>query len=180
MRIFDRPGQCVALIVTVTLLGTIGDIPFASASTGSGVIASYNGGTIDLSQGWGAATVCAVTNEGTNCFANQSDYGSWLTLNTSDGGVTPLINCSSGLKLYQNISYGGNELVLFQKSAWINLSSYSFADEVSSYKVGACSISMTDGQNGSGNVYPGATSAGSDVSWIGTAWNDRVKSVYIY
>jgi hypothetical protein len=180
MRSVDRLGQFVALIVAGALLGTIGGVSIASASTGSDVMATYNGGTIDLSQGWGTATVCAVSNYGTNCFANKSDYESWISINTGLGGVQPLINCSSGLQLYQNVSYGGNELVLFQKAAWINLSSYSFSDEVSSYKVGACSISMTDGQNGSGNVYPGATSAGSDVSWIGTAWNDRVQSVYIY
>jgi hypothetical protein len=39
---------------------------------------------------------------------------------------------------------------------------------------------MTAAANGGGDVYPGATSPGSDVSWIGTAWNDRVQSVYVY
>jgi hypothetical protein len=151
--------------------------PVASASTASDVIASYNGGTIDLSTGWGTAKVCVVSNSGTTCFSSQSEYQSSLSTNVT---FVPLTSCSSGLQLYQDVSYGGNELVLSQTGTWINLSAYSFSDVVSSYKVGACNISMTDGSGGSGNVYPGATSAGSDVSWIGTAWNDRVQSVYIF
>ena len=91
-----------------------------------------------------------------------------------------MTGCSSGLDLYENINYGGRELILSSQSNWINLSAYGFSDIVSSYKVGTCSISMTDAANGSGNVYSGPTSPGSLVPWIGTAWNDRVQSVYIY
>jgi hypothetical protein len=151
-----------------------------SADT-SEVTASYNGGTVDLSQGWGSAKVCAVTETGTHCFETQSDYQEWITTQSDLTGLLPDgVNCSTGFDLYQNISYGGTELVIYVTSIWLNLSTYSFSDELSSYKVGACSMSMTDAPNGGGNVYPGATSAGSDVSWIGTAWNDRVQSVYVY
>jgi len=55
-----------------------------------------------------------------------------------------------------------------------------FNDILSSYEVGACAVSMTDAANGSGNVYPGPTSPYSDVSWIGSTWNDRVSSVYVW
>ena len=176
---------CLKMIVGFTssaaLLVALGGAGAASASTSSDVVASYNGGTIDLTQGWGSATVCAVTPSGTNCFTNQSEYQSWASSQfKSSSIVAPLAtSCSTGLELFQNEGYGGNELVLTTPSIWINLADYSFADVVSSYKVGTCAVTMTDGTNGSGTIYPGATSPGSDVSWIGTAWNDRLKSVYL-
>jgi hypothetical protein len=174
--------RALALTMSVVLMGALGGVQLASAASTSGVTASYNGGTIDLSQGWGTATVCAVTETGTDCFTNQSDYKVWLSDQSDLSGVVPetSLNCSTGLELFQSISYGGTELVLYVTSIVLNLSDYSFSNELSSYKVGACAITMTDAPNGGGNVYPGATSAGSDVSWIGTAWNDRVESVYIY
>jgi hypothetical protein len=182
MHTVGRLTRTLALTLSVVLTGALGGVQLASAASISEVTASYNGGTIDLSQGWGTATVCAVTETGTHCFATQSDYQVWLTTQSDLSGLLPAGsgNCSTGLELFQNISYGGTELVIYVKSIWLNLSTYSFSDALSSYKVGACSISMTDAPNGGGNVYPGATSAGSDVSWIGTAWNDRVQSVYIY
>jgi hypothetical protein len=179
MRRFIRLGQVFVVVLLVTFVGLTGNVQLASATPGVQVIASFNGGTLNLSQGWGSATVCDVTTAGTYCFSSQSAFEAWLSNTAGESLVQPLTSCSSALRLYQNISYGGNELILSSTFLWINLADYSFANEVSSYKVGACSIIMTDGTNGSGNVYPGATSAGSDVSWIGTAWNDRVQSVYI-
>jgi len=164
----------------VLLFGaTIVEVAGASAP---GVPATFNGGIINLADSWGSASICAVTIEGTTCFSDQSSYQAWVSSQKQVSGdsVTPLTSCSSGLELFQNINYGGDELVLYTTATWINLSTYGFSDDVSSYKVGACSISMTDEANGAGDVYPGATSAGSDVSWIGSAWNDRVQSVYVY
>ena len=179
MKRLYRLGQLLVVVLSVTLVGLTGGVQLASATSGTQVLASYNGGTLNLSQGWGSATVCDVAAAGTYCFSSQSAYEAWLSSTAGGSLVQPLTSCSTGLKLYQNINYGGNELIVNSTFLWINLADYSFADVVSSYKVGACSIIMTDGTNGSGNVYPGATSAGSDVSWIGTAWNDRVQSVYI-
>ena len=182
MQLVGRIATALALTLSLMLIGASGGVQLALAASASGVIASYNGGIIDLSQGWGTATVCAVTAAGTDCVTTQSDYQAWLSARSGISGAVPAPsgNCSTGLELFQNVSYGGTELVLYARSIWLNLSNYSFSNELSSYKVGACSISMTDAPNGGGNVYPGATSAGSDVSWIGTAWNDRVESVYIY
>jgi hypothetical protein len=176
MKIAAVLTACAALF-TVTAGASV-----ASASTpkSGDVIASYNGGSIDLTQGWGTATVCTVTATGTNCFTTANDYLSWASSQQSSlATVSPAISCSPGLELFQNISYGGNELILTAPSIWINLSTYSFSDETSSYEVGSCAVTMTDGPNGSGSIYPGATSPGSDVSWIGTAWNDRLQSVYL-
>jgi hypothetical protein len=182
MRAIGGITKVATLISSIVLIGTLCGVQLA-AGTESNTIASYDGGTIDLSLGWGTATICVVMTTGISCYADQSDYQEWANSQVKVGGgpFSPLSgNCSTGLKLFQDRSYGGNELILYELSNWINLSSYSFSDEVSSYKVGACSVSMTDAQNGSGNVYPGPTAAGSDVSWIGSAWVDRVESVYIY
>jgi hypothetical protein len=182
MQVFGRLTKALTLILSVVLIGVLGGVQLASATDTSGVSASYNGGTIDLSQGWGSASVCAVTSMGTSCFASQSDYLAWLSSQVAIGalgaGAAPSGNCSTGFKLFSHTNYGGTELVLFVQSSWINLSAYSFSDVLSSYKVGACAVGMTAGPNGSGAVYPGATSPGSDVTTLG-AWNDRVQSVYI-
>lgn len=174
-----RLGQVLAIVLAATALGLTGSAQVASAAPEGQIVATYNGSTLNLSQGWGSATVCDVTTGGAFCFSTHAEYQTWLTGTVGEALVHPLTSCSSGLDLYENEGYGGDELILSSTLIWINLSAYSFADEVSSYRVGDCSIIMTDGTNGSGDVYPGATSAGSDVSWIGTAWNDRIQSVYI-
>jgi hypothetical protein len=181
MHTVGRLTKALIFTMSLVLIAALGGVQLASAST-SGMTASYNGGTINLSQGWGAAAVCAVTEKGTYCFATQSAYQSWLSTQSDLTDALPAGSgsCATGLELFQNLSYGGTELILFVTGIWINLSTYSFSDELSSYKVGACPISMTDAASGGGTVYPGATSANTDVSWIGTAWNDRVQSVYIY
>ena len=181
MNTVRRMKIVVALASCAALVGVVSGAGSASASASSDVVASYNGGTIDLTQGWGSATVCALTSHGTDCFTNQGQYQQWASAQSQSSSMSaPLAtSCSTGLELFQNIGYGGNELILTTPSIWINLSDYSFADVVSSYKVGGCAATMTDGTNGSGAIYPGATSPGSDVSWIGTAWNDRLQSVYL-
>ena len=161
--------------LTMSLV-TVGIMSSAGASTGSAdVIASYGGGTLDLSQSWGTATVCVIAARGNQCFSSQSAY----KMAASQPVQTASGLCSTGLALFENVSYGGRELILQTTSVWINLSTYSFGGITSSFQVGACGVSMTDAVNGGGNSYPGPTSAGSNVAWIGTAWNDRVASVLV-
>jgi hypothetical protein len=152
----------------------------AGASAGGDAMASYEGGTLDISQGWGTATVCVVARTGNECFTTYAEYVAWMSSKLGgDLQLEPDTSCSTGLDLYQNIDYGGDELILKTEDVWINLSTYSFSDETSSFKVGACSVDMNDSNNGGGNFYPGPTSSGSDVSWIGSVWNDRIASVLI-
>lgn len=183
MKRFARLTGALAVIASSGLLGVASGANESSAATNGNVIASYNGGTIDLSQGWGTATICVVAASGTNCFANLHEYQAWFaSTSTASAALSSATtsSCSSGFQLFENIDYGGRELIIYDESIWINLSDYSFNDTVSSYEVGACAVSMTDGAYGSGNVYPGATSPYSDVSWIGSTWNDRVSSVYVW
>lgn len=171
-----------ALTLGVMVMSASSGVQLASAAGNPGIIASYHGGTMDLSQGWGTAAICAVTTSGTSCFSNQSEYQTWISSQSqlvTEALTASSGNCSTGLKLFQKVNYGGTELVIFVQSEWINLSTYSFADELSSYQVGACAVHMAAGNNGSGAAYPGNTSPGADVTTLGSSWNDRVKSVYI-
>ena len=182
MHKIGQMARALGLVSVAALVGALGSVQLASASDNSGIIASYNGGAINLSQGWGSAAVCAVTSAGTNCFASQSAYDTWASAivpATSLASPVPSVNCSTGLKLFKSVNYGGSELVLYVEASWINLSAYGFASSVSSYQVGACSVGMAAGTNGSGAAYPGATSPGSNVPTMGSTWNDRVQSVYI-
>jgi len=175
-----RLTRMLTLLSGLVLVGGLVGAQGASAAGGSGVSASYNGGTINLSQGWGTASVCAVTSSSTSCFSSRSDFQTWVSTQSLLGTISmsPLTNCSTGLKLYSATNYGGTELVLYTQATWINLSAYSFASVTSSYKVGACAVGMAAGMNGTGAAYPGATAAGSSATTMGT-WNDRVQSVYI-
>jgi hypothetical protein len=171
-----------ALALGVTVMTASSAVASASAASGPGIVATYNGGTLDLSQGWGSAAICAVTNLGTSCFSKQSEYQTWFSSQpqlVAESFSASSGNCSTGLKMFQKVNYGGTELVIFEKSEWINLSAYSFADELSSYQVGACAADMAAGTNGSGAAYPGNTSPGADVTTLGSSWNDRMQSVYI-
>jgi hypothetical protein len=174
-----RFASALALILTAGV--GLASRAVATSASASDVYASYNGVTIDLTQGWSGATVCVIALSSNNCFANTADYEMSLgaSLPSLDSVVIPLTSCTPGLKLFENINYGGRELIVQTEAVWINLSDVSFSDITSSFKVGACSVEMTDAANGGGSVYPGPTSSGSNVSWIGSAWNDRIASVLI-
>jgi hypothetical protein len=162
------------------IVGVVGVASTASAVGSQSSIAFFQGGTINLTQGWGSAQICDVISSGTYCFTDQSEYQQWVKTSGLVSDVTSLALCTPELDLYANIDYGGAELIVTGAGNWVNLSAHGFSDVVSSFKVGACAIGMADGVGGSGNQYPGPTSPGSNVSWIGTAWNDRIQSVYIY
>ena len=93
-----------------------------------------------------------------------------------------LVNTASrmaGAVRTRGLCYGGRHLVFYDRGYWQNLTDYGFNDQMSSYIVGACSSHLAENTNGGGYWYPGNTNAGSAVSYVGAAWNDRVSSIYI-
>lgn len=173
--------------IGVALIAVLGGGKIAGASSSSGVTASYDGSTINLADGRDGATVCAVTATGTDCFSSQADYQSWLALTEAAADVSPItdvspapdVNCSSAFELFSGTGYSGTELSVLDEAVWINLSTYGMADAVNSYKVGACESSATSGTNGSGDVYPGPMTAGSEASSMESGWANRLESVYV-
>ena len=61
----------------------------------------------------------------------------------------------------------------------LNLSTYGFDNDTSSYRVGACASTFWAGASGSGSVYPGPTGANASASSMLSGWNNVVSSVYI-
>jgi hypothetical protein len=68
---------------------------------------------------------------------------------------------------------------LTSRGAYINLSTYGFDNDTSSYKVGACASYFYDGAGGGTPLYPGTTTANSSATSMLTGWDNRVSSVYI-
>ncbi len=151
------------LLIPITgavLIAALGGGQVANASSSPGALASYDGGTINLADGWSGAAVCAVTSTGTQCFSTQVEYQSWLADANVATGVSPLTggNCSSALELFTGTNYSGTELAVYDQAIWINLSTYDFGDKTNSYKVGACNSAMTS-VNRPGNL-------GGSVPWM--------------
>ncbi len=141
------------------------------------VIASFEGSWIRLAEGWGDARACTSDDAGTRCYRSEAEMdAAEVALNPAT--VTPMADCSSSVRLYQNTNYGGSVLELKQRGVTISLSPYGFNNVTSSYKIGACSARFYDTTSG-GGLYPGSTSANVWASSMATGWNDRVGSVYI-
>jgi hypothetical protein len=155
---------------------TAADVP--SGSSPGAVIASFAGGRIDLTKGWGDATACWSDGASTACFRTEAEMD--RTMNASlTISVVPLASCSSSLRLYRSTAFAGGVLSLTTQNTYINLSAYGFDNDTSSYRVGACAAAFYDGANGGAPVYPGATGAGASASSMVAGWDNRISSVYI-
>jgi hypothetical protein len=142
-------------------------------------LALFEGKVIDLSRGWGEAQACVVfdTDRLAECFRDAATLHARETELASD--VTTLASCSTPLRLFANTGYGGRELDIFTRGVWQNLSTWSFDNQLSSYKVGACGAYLAENANGGGSWYPGNTSAGASAPSMLSGWDNRVSSVYL-
>lgn len=170
-----------AVIVAMLVAGTNP----AEAETATPGLASFEGQLIDLSEGWGEARACVVwdSKQLVECFGTESELVEQVATSTQRLQTDPLAassTCSSSLKLYDGLSYSGATLYLYQRTAWINLSDYGWANRTSSFKVGACLSYFADFANGGGDWYPTSyTQAYDQSSSMISGWNNRVSSVYI-
>lgn len=154
----------------------------AAADTGRGVIASFEGGWINLAEGWGEATACTSDGVTTQCYRTEAEMNAAnqsADSATAGVGIVPLLACASTLSLYRSTSFAGAVLQLTSRGAYINLSTYGFDNDTSSYKVGACTSYFYDGASGGTPLYPGTTTANSSATSMLTGWDNRVSSVYI-
>lgn len=154
-----------------------------AADAGRGVVASFEGGWINLAQGWGEATACTSDGVNTRCFRTEAEMDATSSpvvgLSALSSGIVPLLACASSLKLYRSTSFTGAVLQLTSRGTYANLSTYGFDNDTSSYQVGACTSYFYDGATGGAPLYPGATTANSSATSMLTGWDNRVSSVYI-
>jgi hypothetical protein len=138
---------------------------------------------IDLSVDWEEAKACNVGLVGNVCFRTEAQLDEYLrsTVRQTVSGISALlVTCSSTLRLYEGVSYGGLVLVLNGRGVGYNMSTYGFDNVTSSYKVGACAAEFYAGANLSGSSYPGNTAAGAQAASMLVGWNNVVSSVIIF
>jgi hypothetical protein len=154
--------------------------------------ATYAGDTIDLGDGnWDGARACAVVDDETACFDSEAAMNAWVGAAGTPAPSTGTgrfagkaavgamaLTCASSLRLYEHGSFGGRILYLSTRGRWFNLSSYSFNNLTSSFRVGACTSYLADSTNGGGSWYPGS-SAYASVGVMPGSWNDRISSAYL-
>lgn len=157
---------------TVALTGHV-----SADAGGDSVIATFDGQSIRLSDGWGEAGACHSDDDGTRCYRTEREMNEVEGLDQSQSELL-LAACSTSLRLYRGTSFGGGVLSLTQRFTGIALGPYGFDNDTSSYKVGACSSTFYDGGVGSA-AYPGATGAGAQSSSMVAGWNNRISTVYI-
>ncbi|HEX5246995.1 MAG TPA: hypothetical protein VFW41_07675 [Gaiellaceae bacterium] len=173
-----------ALAAAIFLLLPIAGLASNQAAPSPPGQAVFEGHTIDLSKGWGDAHACLVANGAgvVECFRDQAGLLARESQLQEQASADPAIaasTCSTPLRLYADTGYGGRELDFYDRGYWQNLSDWSFDNQTSSYKVGACGVYLADGANGGGSWYPGNTNAGASASSMVSGWNDRISSLYI-
>jgi hypothetical protein len=122
------------------------------------------------------AQACLVLGGILECFP---DRASLAAREAQLAPALPTAACSTPLKLFANSGYGGRELDLYDRGFWQNLSAWSFDNQLSSYKVGACGVYLAENANGGGSWYPGNTSPNHAEPSMLSGWDNRVSSVYI-
>lgn len=146
------------------------------------VIASFEGRMINLSQSWEDAEACFSDDDGTRCYRSEDEMdNAEMTVSTevvSDSTGTTDRSCSAALRLYRGIAFTGGVLSLSTQHTTLNLASYGFNNDTSSYRIGPCAARFYYTTNGSG-LYPGNTGANVWSAAMTSGWDNRIGSVYI-
>jgi hypothetical protein len=170
-------GLVAAVAATMALAGAAVAAPAPARS-----LAVFEGGQIDLSQGWGEAQACLVARSVgiVECFRDRAGLlAREAELDAAAAPASTLASCSGPLRLFADSNYGGRELDFYDRGFWQNLGDWSFDNQLSSYKIGPCAAHLAENANGGGSWYPGNTSAGHNEPVMQSGWSDRVSSIYI-
>ncbi len=177
--------KSVVLAVIVAVGALVPSAEPTTAETPMPGLARFEGRIIDLAEDWDDAQACVVWDQEhlAECFRSEAELIEHLSSSTEGGdGQTlgVLSTCASSLKLYDGLGFSGSALYLHQRTTWINLSDYGWANRTSSYKVGACSSYFADLANGGGDWYPTSyTQAYDQATSMISGWNNRISSVYL-
>ncbi len=85
--------------------------------------------------------------------------------------------CSTWLYLYEHDGHAGRSLRFRDTATTQDLADWGFASQTSSYRVGACPVTLRDA---GGSAYPGWTEANTTASSMAAGWNDRVRYLRIH
>jgi hypothetical protein len=172
-------------VLLVVGLGTTAVSATSASAATTGVVAKFGNGTMDMSQGWGAAKACLVWQQGgvVECFATRQELEAREAQLRPAGpasttAAAPDTSCASSLDLYTGANYTGNQLDLWDIGVWQNLADYGFDNVTVSFVGGACAFHLAQNANGGGYWYPGYTGAYGASPNMGS-WDDTVSSVYI-
>lgn len=176
----------MAGLVTLGSGGALASAPTSSGGDPSRAV--FEGETIDLAMGWGAAAACAELGVSVECFRTEEALlaahpylvrANELVAQSAESAAAAS-SCASSLRLYRLTGHSGGALYLTTRQLIHNLSSYGFDNDTSSYTVGACSSAFYSGSNLGGSQYPGSTAAYASASSMVSGWNNVVSSVIIY
>lgn len=167
----------VGLIAVSTLIVTASGPVQAAPPHGDIQMATFEGQTFDMADGWGSASAhpeiraCHINNGTATCYRSESQ------MNDATAGPTPYASCASSLRLYDGTSQTGAVINLTTRLTTLSLSTYGFDNRTSSYRVGGCSSNFYSGILS--GLYGGNTSANASASTMLTGWDNAVSSVYI-
>ncbi len=166
----NRPALVASLGILVALLSTLGGAQ-ASASTDTEPHVERTAERM---------TACATDGVALTCFDTEAALDTHLAKQpTPDHLGIASATCSTPLRLYTGTNYTGSVLAVTSRGVWVNLTA-GFNNQISSYRVGACSSLLADGTNGTSGFYPGNTSAWATASQMLLGWNNRISSAYLY
>lgn len=162
----------------LALIGTLTPIKSASASptTSAGVLATFEGRTIDLSKGWGSATACSTDGVNTTCYRSAHQMA---TAQSVPAVALAASVCIPSVNLYSGTKFTGLVLNINSHGGPTALSQYGFDNITSSYAIGYCDAVFYDGTTNTSSVYPGPTTAYSSATSMLTGWDNRISSITI-
>jgi hypothetical protein len=183
-------------VLAVTTMGTAATAEASDAAKASpiinpetgGYLAEYNGQTIDLSQDWEGADICAEQMDGSfTCYDNEADYRAAEGISATGSGNEPFdsADCPSGYFCFWEKELFEGQRVQFRSAGDHSLSGTGLYKEASSfYNRRLASGYMTDGScnhafgdSASNNAYEGILRHVEGCG--GRSWNDRATSVYL-
>lgn len=170
-----RPLLAALLTTATVFVLTEPAIAAERAATDQPVLARFEAIVLNLADSWGEAGACTTSPVETVCFRTEADMDVYLDQHRPDAPLT----CASALRLYRGVVGSGQVLNLSTQWTTLNLANYGFDNDTSSYRVGACSAELADGNDGSG-AYPGDTGAYASADYMLSGWDNRISSVYIY
>ena len=161
-------GALFALPITAAPVQALGS---------TGVLATFEGHTIDLSKGWGDARACTVEASGVTCYRSELSMNQAESLTSSGEAAVASLTCSPALRLYDGASFTGTVLFITTRGALVTLASLGFDNVTSSYRIGGCAANLYSGVLT--GLYPGNTAANAQSATMLAGWSNVLSSVLV-